>query len=193
MAEDHFLNLNREQLEHIFRIHAAPLASRISDLLIEQLRFGLVTDVIHSEKVLDEIFRLENGQKSRTEPERQFKCDELKGFWYKHFFQTNFLGKNLMNHWKLDDKKSGKMNQLVRDSEKKTQEAYELSVLLAKSFVEGFHEKSAKGKLTGEWIIFSKFQGERYYLTLGSHAEGDSVIRDRILLNCTGQFPFLFQ
>ena len=39
---------------------------------------------------------------------------------------------------------------------------------------------SASRRLTGEWLVFSKAQGKRTYLTLAKHAEDDQSIAERI-------------
>lgn len=64
---------------------------------------------------------------------------------------------------------------------------------LVSLIVEGSYEKRAsQQKLTGEWIIYAKYQSKNYYLTLAQHDEGDDVIHQRIIEGCQADFPFLF-
>jgi hypothetical protein len=51
--------------------------------------------------------------------------------------------------------------------------------------------RSENQALTGEWIIFAKHQGENYYLTLGTHDEGDGEAFARIAAQCFAEYPFL--
>jgi hypothetical protein len=56
-------------------------------------------------------------------------------------------------------------------------------------------ERAAAGRLTGDWIIFAKYNGDNYYLDLSSHEEG--LDADRLALKLKNgnimEFPFLFE
>lgn len=54
-----------------------------------------------------------------------------------------------------------------------------------------FAQRSREQRLTGDWIIFAKHQGQNYYLDLASHQENDADIFSRISQGCFHQFPFL--
>lgn len=54
-----------------------------------------------------------------------------------------------------------------------------------------FVQRSREQKLTGDWIIFAKHEGQNYYLDLASHQEQDVDIYSRISQGCFDQFPFL--
>jgi hypothetical protein len=56
--------------------------------------------------------------------------------------------------------------------------------------MDGYRERSQSGEITGEWIIFARQNDVNYYLTLGSHTEGDEAIRQRVL-DCCAEFPNL--
>jgi len=58
---------------------------------------------------------------------------------------------------------------------------------------EGFRDRAAAGRLTGEWIIFAKHEGKRFYLTVALHGEDDASIHERIVKWCQPEVPFLFQ
>jgi len=42
--------------------------------------------------------------------------------------------------------------------------------------------------ITGEWIVFAKHKGEKYYLALGVH---DGALRHQFDAICAREFPFL--
>ena len=192
MNDERFLALSKADLFQILRISDS-LQQRMSDLLIEQLRAGLVTNWIHPEKVMDEIYAADRGTTTRTGAADQFKHPPLKGFWKKHFFQTSFMGRNLMNEWKMENPRSGKFDNLHRTLNKTTKDPLQLSAMLAHNFVmDGFEKRSREGRLDGEWIIFAKHEGQNYYLTIAFHNEGDEVIFERISSMCAVQFPFLY-
>ena len=50
--------------------------------------------------------------------------------------------------------------------------------------------RSKKG-LTGEWIVFQKYKGHNYYLTIGTHDEGDKNIFARVRQGYDMNFSFL--
>ncbi len=195
--DDRFLKLTKSQLLEILQVKGKKYEKRLSDLLIEQLRLGCVNNHIHPEKIIHEIDILEGVSESRshTEPESPFLRRILneKELWKKHFFQPGFMGKNIINALQLDRKNPKFFERLVRLVAEKTKSPEQFSFVLADAVVRGvFRAKTTQGKLTGEWIIFKKYQDDNYYLTLASHDEDEDVIFQRILTGCQSQFPFLF-
>lgn len=185
--------MTRLHIEEFLRVKGTPYATRMSDLLVEQLRMGIYDDRVHSHRVIDEIRHLEGSGGSSTKPAELFNGDVLKGFWHKHFTQSNFIAQNLMVGMKMDDPNSQKFENLVRSLQKKHKDHQQFAAHLAHEFtVSNYEERARKGKLTGEWLVFSKHNGQNYYLTLASHREEDLAIRDRIQGYCSQQFPFLF-
>jgi hypothetical protein len=59
----------------------------------------------------------------------------------------------------------------------------------------GISERADAGRLTGDWIIFGKRDGQNYYLDLATHEEGDDPEQLLQKLRVSGQidFPFLFE
>ena len=57
--------------------------------------------------------------------------------------------------------------------------------------VESLEDRGANNKLTGEWIVFAKHQGQNYYLCLTNHESGDENIAQSIKSACVPQFSFL--
>ncbi|PKV10806.1 hypothetical protein CVO74_19550 [Xanthomonas prunicola] len=54
-----------------------------------------------------------------------------------------------------------------------------------------FERLRVDSSLTGEWLIFAKYNEENYYLSLGKHDTGDELIRSQIDVFCLCEFPFL--
>jgi len=63
---------------------------------------------------------------------------------------------------------------------------------LTHDIVTGSLEKRADaGKLTGEWIVFAKENGENIYLAIGTHSEPDEQLANNLRVTCVPEFPFL--
>lgn len=100
-----------------------------------------------------------------------------------------------MAHNLLNQLADGRLKALVEkvfDPTKQTIITAELINELSHEIVAGtFEKREAQGKLTGEWIVFTKYSGQNYYLCLSAHNAGDQVIYDQIKSVCFHQFPFL--
>lgn len=168
-----------------------------SDLIIAQLQDGLNQFSVDSGAVMDSIKLLDKNVKSKVGGERAFRGGVLNGLFYTHWFEARFITHNLKNHWKMDLERSNKFNDQMMSSFRKqgvsegdliTKEAI---AQFTNDFVNGFFERATKENLTGERIIFFKDNGKRYFLTLSLHSEEDLKVHDRIMNNCTKQFPNL--
>jgi hypothetical protein len=63
--------------------------------------------------------------------------------------------------------------------------------------VDGLEERALAQRLTGDWIIFAKRDGENYYLDLATHEEAEGPANSERLMQklqagCQSEFPFLF-
>lgn len=191
MGNSSFASTPKPDLLKILMVPEA-VQPRISDLFLEQLRHGLMTDAIHPHKVIDEIRNLELGKKSATKAADTFKHPPLKGYWKKHFFQTTWMIRNIMNEWKMGNPRSEKFKTLYFETAKKTTDPHAFSSQISHKFViEAFEKRVQKSAMDGEWIVFDKYQDQNYYLTIAFHSEKPEVIHERIL-SCQSQFPFLF-
>jgi mRNA-degrading endonuclease YafQ of YafQ-DinJ toxin-antitoxin module len=157
------------------------LRSRISKLLIFELYVWDKIHGIHPSEVMREIGQLELGDGyTGTKPASKFQHPPLKGLWHKHFFSARFLVNNISNAFR-----DGTAEQIIREvcdpkkSETFTEQmANELAHRLTH---EPLVQREKDQKLTGEWIVFRKYSGKNYYLTLATHHEGDQRIFDRIV------------
>ncbi|BAZ29822.1 hypothetical protein NIES4074_22690 [Cylindrospermum sp. NIES-4074] len=167
-----------------------------SKLLINQLQF-LDEQKGTSELILKEIEILEGKipDLSSTKNQTQFKNLPLKGLWHKHFFMPDFIVKNLCLHLGINRRNSNVSSIIdeVFDSGKSDLITEDMLMdLVYRVTEETMEERADQQKVTGEWIIYAKYEGKNYYLTLALHDEDDHVIHTRIIGNCKPEFPFLF-
>lgn len=140
-------------------------------------------------QILDEIGALEKAPNSRstnTKPATPLTGRLLAGLWHKHYSQAAFIPINILNHWEANDFQE-RIIAAVKDHDLSGKSAG----LIAHEFViGGYQERSQSGKMTGEWIVFARQDEVNYYLTLGTHLEGDEAIQKRVLA-CQDEFPGL--
>ena len=114
----------------------------------------------------------------------------LKGLWHQHYFSARFLPKNI--HLELGKTGVEKLVNEVVDPAKSTKITPEMIKELAHRVThEPLETRSAREKLTGEWIIYLRYEGKNYYLCCNTHDAGDQFIYDRIMENCVRDFPNL--
>lgn len=59
----------------------------------------------------------------------------------------------------------------------------------------GYEQRVKQKNLTGEWLIFAKYENLNYYLCFTQHSstkDGDEAIFAMIKEYCENQYPFLF-
>jgi hypothetical protein len=142
--------------------------------------------------ILQETRNLESGVHPGrgTKPATQFQKEPLKGLWHQHFFSAHFVVQNIVN-----ELAGGRLRALVEEvlEPKKspviTREM--INELSHRATQEQLEKRDDDGRLTGEWIVFAKHDGQNYYLCLSTHTSGDQAIYDQIKSVCFLQFPFL--
>jgi hypothetical protein len=178
-----------EQIEQHLGNHAG-LAfvdrSRLSRLLCDQLVYGITTRTLDSFAVTDVLEALEMPDRARRRIEaRPFNNPPLGGLLHAHFIQAAFIPKNL------------EIGLQRRNSLKHVREAFESSRLLDQQTINriahaatiGVYEQRARrNALTGEWLIYADHGGDKFYLAVAGHSEGDHVIYDRIVNRCEESF-----
>jgi len=166
------------------------VTGRYSGGLVSELVHHMEHRTAHVFSILDEIGDLEGSPNSRgrnTKPAGPFKGALLAGLWHKHYFQASFLPKNIETYWKSGEFPD-RIKAILGDLKHLTQQK---AGQIAHAYVmDGYRERSQSGEITGEWIIFARQNDVNYYLTLGSHTEGDEAIRQRVLA-CCAEFPNL--
>jgi hypothetical protein len=154
------------------------------DIVILDRKFGIAP-----QEVIKAIQDVEDGEPATgLKPASQFKNLPLKGLWHKHYFSSRFYAHNLL----LGMGKDG-LEKIIYDEiklgETITEEA--LQRISYRASREGYESRHNKKKLTGEWVIFSKYNNENYYLCCSSHTDDDQEIYDRIIAGCLFDFPNL--
>jgi hypothetical protein len=182
----------KELLPYAKLIGLESLASgRYSWLFLLNLYLNERVQGVDSGMVMQEIRDLEAGTSTTgTKAATQFQRPPLQGLWHKHYFSGHFVAHNILNQLSGDrimnlasrvfdpSVSSVITEQMIRDF------AYEVS--------HGSLEKRAEQKrLTGEWIVFAKHEGQNFYLCASTHTNGDQVIYDSIKSAVLLQFPFL--
>ncbi|WP_342714091.1 hypothetical protein [Bradyrhizobium sp. B039] len=174
----------------------APYASRVSFGLF--LRLVMTGDTI---PVLRQIDALE-GRKPRStvkEPS-PFKHPPLAPFWHAHYFTSRHTLRNIGERWNIargpgNDDLGAALNAVAE------QHGHDPDVwpgaLAHRVFIEGMNERTNANRLTGDWIIFAKHDGQNYYLDLARHEEAQGPIRSAALMqklraSSAAEFPFLF-
>ena len=140
-------------------------------------------------QVLAEVRALEDStHPSRTKPATEFIHPPLKGLWHKHFFTGRFIAQNLLIHHGKNG--IGKIaSEELPMGEICTPDM--LNRLTQRLVNDALEQRTDAGKLTGEWIVFAKHEGQNYYLSLETHLTGDDEVYRRLETMCFPQFPFL--
>jgi len=151
---------------------------------------------IESHFILEELKALEGRPNfaPATKPPTQFTEKPLEGMWHKHFFSARFVPQNIAVH--MNKKKVAETVNRIMDPTKSPVVTKEMITELADAVTQDvLKERVSQGKLTGEWIVFAKHNGQNYYLTLTTHPSdrgtGDQDIFDEIKAMTYVQFPFL--
>jgi len=168
-----------------------------STLFLLQLQKCRDQRLLNTHEIADEIRFLEGvGRPTMTKPASRFTREPLRNLWHKHFTDAQFMVKNIGNRWNLG--RGGEpLEKMLEEELAKEESGYFTDELAARIshrlVIGGYTDRAGQGELTGEWIVFGKHEGQRFYLTLASHSEGDDAIYKRILEWCRPEFPFLFE
>jgi len=147
-------------------------------------------------RLRQEIESLERGEANGLKPPIQNRHPPLKGLWHKHYLQAN-LGSMAMNiQHGLKEFGIPLFQQMIREAEAAGEMRYvtpEHVKPIVTDIVEGNWKRlQAADKITGEWIVFAKHNGENYYLALATHDKTThDALRQQIDALCCREFPFL--
>ena len=125
-------------------------------------------------KVIDQIENLEGlidrpGMKAAT----QFKHPPLAGLWHQHF-KMDGLSSMAIN-LRRGMQKFGlpwfenQVAELAKTGEERYLEEQDISRIVHDAVHGNWQRLHEAEALTGEWIIFTKHEGQNYYLALGTH------------------------
>ena len=159
--------------------------SRISSSFIVQIIQLRAGGSIETVNIVKAIKSLENNKNTiSTKSEDCFKHQPLKGLYKKHFFDANFVLKNIGTYWGMGFGGNDKLDKMIKQSFAKSKTGYcddRLNASIISQLTFGaIKDRTRSKKLTGEWIIYQKYQNKNYYLTIASHDEKDIDIHKRI-------------
>jgi len=162
----------------------------IEGLVKLKIKNEFVAEIINEIECLEESIVYTTLTKTQT----QFKYEPLKGLWHKHFHLGNLKNIKIMYLDPLiKDKKSKKIMQECRALEKtKKKGDSDLSLVwsvLKKHTIDDYELRGERGQLTGEWIVYHEFLGEKYYLGLWKHDDREAEIANQINQIFKVEFP----
>lgn len=175
--------------------HAAP--GRVSALLLLQLYAGATAGTLNPAKVIHEIAALEGaGPPSRLKPPTRFERNPaLRGLWHKHYLQDGLASMALNMRRGIRQHGIPILKKMVEDANASGEVRYFEAAhvaAIADDAVRGTWERlQEQHALTGEWIIFGVHEAANYYLSLGTHTDGDDILRKQIEAFCRQEFPFI--
>lgn len=202
-AKDVFegFNVTEDEVSHFRNNHIGFCQvdmSRISQFLLIQLTSISKHRIYDSFSITDVIQELEGVGRGCKQRVGQFKHSPLKGIWKAHFFDPRFIVKNIISHWGLEYKSSPKLTSLIKrvieeEEECPTEQGWQ-GRLAYEMTIATYEERSRKNCRTGEWIVFSKYNGKNYYLFISRHTskEEDVMVHEFLKKICELEFPFLF-
>lgn len=161
---------------------------RVSTIFLAQSFLMQVNQVFSTFDLTQPIKVLEGlATPDGTGTEETFKHKPLQGLYKKHFTSPRFLVKNLSNfaHSKLGRKHFQKLwNEALQASSNGIIDENFTKYIAHHMTIDPIQIKSESQSMTGEWVVFHKYEGKNYYLTLAVHDEGDQTIYERVVLAC---------
>ncbi len=167
---------------------------RISSLLIAQIMYLRKNRLLDTFEILDEIKQLEGVLEYTTSTKKPdcFKRKPLKGLMKTHFTNASYISKNLYSHFGVKYGGNKALSSLVSSAIESSKNMDEFIQNIAHSSTIGAISNREKSKsITGEWLVFQKYRGQNYYLTLAEHDEGDENIFRSVVNARLVDFPFL--
>lgn len=163
--------------------------SRISSIFIAQIMQIEAARVVNTFQILDEVKVLEGIKKvSSTQPATCFKKQPLKGLMKKHFIDASFIKQNLNAYFGYEYGGNRNLEDVIEKAFKNNTSGYVddefLNYLAHETTIGALDKRRVQKKMTGEWIVFQKYNGLNYYLTVASHREND----DEIYKRCTNAY-----
>ena len=132
---------------------------------------------------------------SSTQAASAFKREPLKGLMKKHFTDARFIVKNLGAHFGYDHGGNKDLDALISEAFSRNESCYVdetfINFIAHESTVGALQKRAKNKKISGEWIVFQKYNGKNYYLTLAAHDEGDECVYGRVCDAYDLDFEFL--
>lgn len=173
------------------------VSDRYSSLFLINLFTLTQAEKIDPIKIVRQIQSLENLKPATgLKPATIFKRHPLKGLWHQHYHKDGLQSYALNLKNGLDKYGIPYIEDKIKKSELTGEDFYltEADIAeIARDVTRNYERRQSDSALTGEWIIFAKYQEQNYYLCLAEHSSGDQYIRQQIDSICAKEFPFLSQ
>lgn len=146
-------------------------------------------DVLHEIDVLEGF-----ASNSSTKEPEQFKRRPLHPFWHKHFSTARHLMRNMGERWGLGKSGNRALSAMIEQvaMEYGNQPDLWQKRLAHDLILGGLNDRAAARRMTGDWIVFAKHQGQNFYLGLATHGDDDEALYERLRQGGEWEFPFLF-
>lgn len=166
--------------------------NRYSWLLVVDMLINLEVNGIDPTQVVQEIKSLESSSHpSFVKPATQFKHPPLYPLWHKHYFSAHFVPHNIHAELNRGEKLENLVNEVLDPNKSPVITREMINELSHRVVHEPFEARSDEGRMTGEWLVFAKHDGNNYYLCMATHDAGDQVIYDKLAYAVKRQFPML--
>ncbi|MDH2663755.1 hypothetical protein [Acinetobacter baumannii] len=125
----------------------------------------------------------------RMKPATQFKKKPLKNLWHKHFEQIGLSSMSLNIKSQINSNPNFYKDFINIYNDPNLTLNEKASKLAYFSSSKQYLDRIENGKLTGEWIIYHVHNQKNYYLNIGKHNDGDSVLAEEIRAIALLEFP----
>lgn len=148
--------------------------------------------------VIDEIKHLEDSKVAKSFTKREAKLKGvLSNLWHKHYFvpDLNCIINNIHTELNREDfirERSKRVFKKIQ-SDSHIYRSQKISKIVYAFTEELFFNRQRNFKVTGEWIIYIKFENKNYYLSLETHNKkmGDEMLLGYLNDSINLEFPFL--
>jgi hypothetical protein len=169
---------------------------QVGYILLGQLVKYNFSRLVNPSDVTREIISLDKSDgNSRTKKEAVFSSGKLKGFHHKHYFSARHIPINMHQH-NIDGNTGefkpafDRVNKRIMQSDRTDDErAGRLANFLT---IDAYQQRSVSRALTGDWIVYKKYEGKSYYLYITPHYHNTDKLYEKLKDWYYQLWPFLF-
>jgi hypothetical protein len=171
-------------------------SGRYSVLLLLQLFGATKSGMLNPAKVVSQIRTLEgaeigHGLKAAT----PFKHPPLQGLWHQHYLEGGVRSMAINIRKGLRRFGLPWVQQRVADAKASGEKRYftvaDVPQIANDAVASNWVRLKQHSALTGEWIVFAKYEGNNYYLSIAEHKSDHLSLRAQIDAICVKEFSFL--
>jgi hypothetical protein len=184
--------MKSDRLKPVFAeiLHGKPYDSRISGRLFETLLDcdGRTFNAVVGQ--LDVLEKVHGADSLGVKKYKQFRGPILQGLWHSHYFSGEHLLRNIELYFEGSPAERAALKRRIGEP---IDDPIAVSGEIAQTIAGGYRLRRNARKLTGEWIIYGKWEQQNFYLDLSVHAElvDEQALYDRLASQCP-EFYFLF-